>query len=104
MRAQTITAIKQTVLSGMGEAHVDVAVHRLQAKYGVNVATDVPKVPYQETITKSASSMYRHKKQTGGAGQIGEVHMRLDPQPHGAGYEFASEVFGGTISSSFFPR
>ena len=53
---------------------------------------------------KSASSMYRHKKQTGGAGQIAEVHMRLDPQPHGAGYEFASEVFGGTISSSFFPR
>jgi elongation factor G len=103
LSAQTISAIKQTVLSGMGEAHVEVAVHRLQAKYGVNVATDVPKVPYQETITKSASSMYRHKKQTGGAGQFAEVHMRLDPQPHGAGYEFASEVFGGTISSSFFP-
>lgn len=103
LRAQTLSATKQTVLSGMGEAHVDTAVHRLQAKYGVNVTTDVPKVPYQETITKSASSMYRHKKQTGGAGQFAEVHMRLDPQPHGAGYEFTSEVFGGTISSSFFP-
>jgi elongation factor G len=80
-----------------------VAVHRLQAKYGVNVQTDVPKVPYQETITKSASSMYRHKKQTGGAGQFAEVHMRLDPQPHGAGYAFTSEVFGGAISSSFYP-
>jgi elongation factor G len=103
LRAQTLSATKQTVLSGMGEAHVDVAVHRLQAKYGVNVHTDVPKVPYQETITKSASSMYRHKKQTGGAGQFAEVHMRLDPQPHGAGYIFASEVFGGAISSSFYP-
>jgi elongation factor G len=103
LQARTLSATKQTVLSGMGEAHVDVAVHRLHAKYGVNVQTDVPKVPYQETITKSASSMYRHKKQTGGAGQFAEVHMRLDPQPHGAGYEFTSEVFGGAISSSFYP-
>ena len=103
LRAETLSATKQTVLSGMGEAHVDVAVRRLQAKYGVNVAIDVPKVPYQETITKSASSMYRHKKQTGGAGQFAEVHMRLDPQPHGAGYAFTSEVFGGAISSSFYP-
>jgi elongation factor G len=103
LRAETLSATKQTVLSGMGEAHVDVAVRRLQAKYGVNVAIDVPKVPYQETITKSASSMYRHKKQTGGAGQFAEVHMRVDPQPHGAGYAFTSEVFGGAISSSFYP-
>ena len=103
LRAETLSATKQTVLSGMGEAHVDVAVRRLHAKYGVNVAIDVPKVPYQETITKSASSMYRHKKQTGGAGQFAEVHMRVDPQPHGAGYAFTSEVFGGAISSSFYP-
>jgi elongation factor G len=103
LTAQTLAATKQTVLSGMGEAHVDVAVHRLASKYGVNVQTSVPKVPYQETITKSASAQYRHKKQTGGAGQFAEVHMRVDPQPHGAGYEFTSEVFGGTISSSFFP-
>ncbi|MBK8050128.1 MAG: elongation factor G [Anaerolineales bacterium] len=103
LRFQTIAAIKQSVLSGMGEAHVDVAVHRLESKYGVKVEVHEPKVAYQETITKSASAQYRHKKQTGGAGQFAEVHMRLDPQPHGAGYEFTSEVFGGTISSSFFP-
>ncbi len=103
LRSQTLSATKQTVLSGMGETHVDVAVHRLASKYGVHMETQVPKVAYQETITKSASSMYRHKKQTGGAGQFAEVHMRLDPQPHGQGYEFTSEVFGGTISSSFFP-
>lgn len=103
LRAQTLSSTKQTVLSGMGEAHVEVAVHRLAHKYAVNVETHVPKVPYQETVTKSASAQYRHKKQTGGAGQFAEVHMRVDPQPHGAGYEFTSEVFGGTISNSFFP-
>jgi elongation factor G len=103
LRFQTISATKQSVLSGMGETHVDVAVHRLTNKYGVNVETHVPKVPYQETITKSASAQYRHKKQTGGAGQFAEVHLRVDPQPTGTGYEFTSEVFGGAISSSFYP-
>ena len=103
LRAQNISATKQTVLQGMGETHVDVAVHRMAQKYGTNVETAVPKVPYQETISKSASAQYRHKKQSGGAGQFAEVHMRVDPQPTGAGYEFKSEVFGGSISSSFFP-
>jgi elongation factor G len=63
----------------------------------------VPKVPYRETITKVAASSYRHKKQTGGAGQFAEVHMRLEPLERGAGYEFANEVFGGAISSNFMP-
>ena len=103
LRVQNISATKQTVVSGVGETHVDVAIHRLASKYGVNVETHVPKVPYQETVTRSASAQYRHKKQTGGAGQFAEVHMRVDPQPTGAGYEFTSEVFGGAISNSFFP-
>lgn len=102
LRFQTISATKQTVLQGMGETHVDVAVHRMSQKLGTNVEVAVPKVPYQETITKSASAQYRHKKQTGGAGQFAEVHMRVEPLP-GGGYEFASEVFGGAISSSFYP-
>ncbi len=102
LRYQNITATKQTVLQGMGETHVDVAVHRMSQKFGTNVETAPPKVPYQETITKSASAQYRHKKQSGGAGQFAEVHMRVEPLP-GGGYEFASEVFGGAISSSFFP-
>ncbi len=103
MRYQTLSSTKQTVLQGMGETHVDVAIHRMAQKFGTNVETAVPKVPYQETISKSASAQYRHKKQSGGAGQFAEVHMRVDPQPTGAGYEFKSEVFGGAISSSFFP-
>jgi elongation factor G len=102
LRFQTISATKQTVLQGMGETHVDVAVHRMAQKFGTNVETAVPKVSYQETITKSASAQYRHKKQTGGAGQFAEVHLRVDPLPAG-GYEFTSEVFGGAISSSFYP-
>lgn len=102
LRFQTISATKQTVLQGMGETHVDVAVHRMSQKFGTNVEVAAPKVPYQETITRSASAQYRHKKQTGGAGQFAEVHLRVEPLP-GGGYEFASEVFGGAISSSFYP-
>ncbi|HAJ34420.1 MAG TPA: elongation factor G [Chloroflexi bacterium] len=102
LRYQTISATKQTVLQGMGETHVDVAVHRMSQKFGTNVEVAVPKVPYQETITKTASAQYRHKKQTGGAGQFAEVHLRVEPLPAG-GYEFTSEVFGGAISSSFYP-
>lgn len=102
LRFQNISATKQTVLQGMGETHVDVAVHRMSQKFGTNVETHAPKVPYQETVTKSASAQYRHKKQSGGAGQFAEVHMRIEPLPAG-GYEFTSEVFGGAISSSFFP-
>jgi elongation factor G len=94
---------RQTIASGLGEAHIDVAVRRLESKFGVGVTTEVPKVPFRETVTKSASSTHRHKKQTGGAGQFAEVSLRVDPLERGAGFEYANEVFGGAISSSFFP-
>jgi elongation factor G len=103
LRVQSISATKQTVLQGMGEAHVDVAVRRLESKFGVRVETAIPKVPYRETITKTASAQYRHKKQTGGAGQFAEVHMRVEPLESGAGFEYKSEVFGGAISGVFLP-
>lgn len=103
LRLEYIVATKQNVLQGMGETHVDVAVRRLEQKFGVKVETAVPKVPYQETISRAASAQYRHKKQTGGAGQFAEVHMRVEPLQHGSGFEYSSEVFGGAISGVFLP-
>ncbi len=94
----------QTILSGMGDTHVDVAVHALQEKFGVGIETHLPKVPYKETVTKNAAEQYRHKKQTGGAGQFGEVHLEVKPLERGAGFEYSTDrVFGGSISNSFFP-
>jgi elongation factor G len=92
---------RQTILEGMGEAHVNIAVRRMENRFGVGVETEIPRVPYRETITRTHGDRYRHKKQTGGAGQFAEVHMRLEPLPSDSGYEFEWEVFGGAISRSF---
>ena len=94
---------RETILEGMGEAHVEIAVKRMENRFGVGVETSIPKVPYRETITKVNADQYRHKKQTGGAGQFAEVHLRLEPLPRGQGFEYEWEVFGGAISSSFRP-
>jgi elongation factor G len=98
------TGTNETILSGMGEVHIDLAMRRMESKFGVGLATAVPKVPYHESITHSASDYHRHKKQTGGAGQFGEVHMEIKPLPTGSGFEFdTTRVFGGAIQNSFFP-
>jgi elongation factor G len=94
---------RQLILEGMGDAHVDTAIRRLEQKFGLGVQTSVPKVPYRETVTKLGSAAYRHKKQTGGAGQFAEVHMRLEPAERDTGFEFGWQVFGGAISTSFQP-
>jgi elongation factor G len=94
---------RQTILSGMGDAHIDIGTRRLKRKFGVEVETSVPKVPYRETITRQAETTYRHKKQTGGAGQFAQVTMRLEPVEPGTGFVYDWEVFGGAISSSFRP-
>jgi len=94
---------RQTILSGVGDAHINVAVQRLASRFGLDVLTEVPKVPYLETITRTASTRYRHKKQTGGAGQFAEVFLRVEPKTRGEGFEYTWEVFGGAISSSFQP-
>jgi elongation factor G len=94
---------RQTILSGMGDAHIDIGCRRLKRKFGVEVNTAVPKVPYRETITRKATEMYRHKKQTGGAGQFAQVTMRLEPVEPGTGFVYEWEVFGGAVSQSFRP-
>jgi elongation factor G len=92
----------QTILQGMGDQHIDVAIRKAENKFQTNLLIEEPKVPYQETITKQGSAMYRHKKQTGGSGQFGEVHMRVEPLQE-QDYEFSNDVFGGAISSSYMP-
>ena len=92
---------RQTILEGMGDSHLDVALRRAATKFGVEILTSTPRVPYRETITREATSQYRHKKQTGGAGQFAEVHMTISPNERNKGYEFSWDVFGGAISGSF---
>lgn len=92
---------RQTILEGMGDSHLDVALRRAQSKFGVEIVTSTPKVPYRETITREGIAQYRHKKQTGGAGQFAEVQMKISPNARDAGYSFSWDVFGGAISGSF---
>ncbi|MBI3160927.1 MAG: elongation factor G [Chloroflexi bacterium] len=92
----------ETVLQGMGDQHIDVALHRAQAKFQVGLVTHEPKVPYREGITRKASGQYRHKKQSGGAGQFGEVHLRIEPLPD-ADFEFTDELVGMNLSKSYLP-
>jgi elongation factor G len=92
----------ETVLQGMGDQHIDVAVNRAQTKFQVGLATQQPKIPYREGITRKATAQYRHKKQTGGAGQFGEVHLRIEPLPS-ADFEFEDELVGMNLSRSYLP-
>ena len=93
---------RQTILQGMGDQHIDVAIRRAETKLQVGLITALPRVPYRETITKKAEAMHRHKKQSGGSGQFGEVWLRLAPLKDGD-FEFKNAVFGGAISSSYMP-
>jgi elongation factor G len=92
----------QTILQGMGDQHIDVAIRKAESKFQVGLLTETPRVSYRETITRKGQAVHRHKKQTGGAGQFAEVHMRVEPLPE-ENFEFVNEVFGGAISHSFMP-
>jgi elongation factor G len=94
---------KEGIVSGMGDIHLSVLAEKLKNRYGVEVTYRIPKVPYRETIKKTAIASYRHKKQTGGHGQFGEVHLRIEPLPRGAGFEFVDETKGGVIPQEFIP-
>jgi elongation factor G len=92
---------KEMIVSGMGDMHIGTMVNRMKTRYGVQVDIGTPKVAYKETITGKGDAQYRHKKQTGGAGQFAEVWMRIEPLPRGTGFEFINEVVGGAIPRPF---
>jgi elongation factor G len=92
----------EMVIYGLGELHLRLVLERLKNR-GIEVETKPPKIAYKETITLKAEGHHRHKKQTGGAGQFGEVYLRIEPLERGKGYEFADEIFGGTIPGQYVP-
>ena len=93
--------LKQTIVYGQGEVHLELVVRKLRERFKVDVELRKPRIPYRETITAVASDRYRHKKQTGGAGEFAEIELRIEPLERGAGFEYGWEVFGGAISSGF---
>ena len=93
----------ETVMRGLSDLHLRVMLQRLKARFGVEVSTHPPRIAYRETVSAPAEGHHRHKKQTGGAGQFGEVFLRIEPLPRGAGFEFVDEVKGGTIPGQFLP-
>jgi elongation factor G len=94
---------KETLVHGMGDLQLEVMVDRLKKRFGVDVLLTRPRVPYRETIKGKAEGEYRHKKQTGGRGQFGEVHLRIQPLPRGGGFKFLDEVKGGVVPNQYIP-
>ena len=103
LHVQRDSEMKQTVLSGMGESHLEIVADRLKRKFGVEVALSVPRVPYRETVRAHARVQGKYKRQTGGRGQYGDCWIEMDPKPHGEGYEFVDKIFGGAIPRNFIP-
>jgi elongation factor G len=103
IRIEHHPAVNETVIYGMGEFHLRVLLERMGERYGVHVKTHPPSIPYRETITRPAEGHCRHKKQTGGAGQFGEVFLRVEALERGAGFEFVDDVVGGAIPGQFIP-
>jgi elongation factor G len=94
---------KQSVLSGMGELHLEIALEEVTTKYKINVKTETPRIAYRETILAKSDGNYKHKKQSGGHGQYGEVFMRIEPNARGAGFEFTQSIVGGAIPKQYIP-
>jgi elongation factor G len=95
--------LQEMTLRGQGEIHLKVAIEKLASKYGLKVAAHPPKVPYKETIKKAAKQHGRHKRQSGGHGQFGDVHIEIKPLPRGAGFVFEDQIKGGVVPRNFIP-
>ncbi|MDR1529987.1 MAG: elongation factor G [Burkholderiales bacterium] len=95
--------LNETVLRGLGDLHLRSVLERMSSVYKLDIETRPPRVPFRETIAAKAEGHHRHKKQSGGAGQFGEVFLRIEPLPRGGGFEFVDEVKGGTIPTQFIP-
>jgi elongation factor G len=96
-------ALNEIVLRGLGELHLRTVLELISDRHNLEVITSLPSIAYRETVTAQAEGHCRHKKQTGGAGQFGEVHLRIEPLPTGTGFEFQSAVVGGAIPSQYIP-
>jgi elongation factor G len=103
LAVQRASEMKQTVISGMGESHLEIVADRLKRKFGVEVALSVPRVPYRETVRGHARVQGKYKKQTGGRGQYGDCWIEMDPRARGEGYEFVDKIFGGAIPRQYIP-
>ncbi|TMG86542.1 MAG: elongation factor G [Betaproteobacteria bacterium] len=95
--------LNETVLRGLGDSHLRSVFERMASQFKLEIETRPPRIPYRETVMAKAEGHHRHKKQTGGAGQFGEVYLRIEPLPRGSGFEFKDEVRGGTIPNQFIP-
>ena len=95
--------LKQTIVAGQGELHLDIVMDRLKRNFGVEVELEKPKIPYRETIRTKSEAQGKYKKQTGGRGQFGDCWLRLEPLPRGGGFEFVDDVVGGVIPGKFIP-
>ena len=102
-KVEVDSELKQIIVSGQGELHLNIVTKRLKDKFGVEVDFEEPRIPYRETIKGKAEGQYKHKKQSGGRGQYGDVHLRLESLPAGEGFEFVDQIVGGVIPGKYIP-
>ncbi len=103
LKVEHVAVTNETVVYGLGELHLRTLLERMNEVYKCEVTTRPPRIAYRETITAKSEGHHRHKKQSGGAGQFGEVFLRIEPLPRGTGFEFVDQVKGGTIPTQFIP-
>jgi elongation factor G len=103
LRVYRDSSTGETIIAGLGESHIEIAAERMQRKFGTSVIIGEPKVPYRETVTTSAKAQGRHKKQTGGHGQFGDVWLEVEPLPRGEGFQFVDRIVGGVVPKNFIP-